>query len=77
MPKLPFGVGNLSIAEEAVITRAHPVVTILKLRPNNRCNPESYREIRGHAVILSQNPGPLLTLLPSDLAAIEDVVRIV
>lgn len=73
----PLALENLSIAEEAVIARAHPVVTILKLRPNNRFNPGAYRGIRGHAVLLPQNPGPLLTLLPSDLAALGDVVRII
>ena len=82
MPQLccqnyPSALENLSIAEEAVIARAHPVVTILKLRPNNRFNPGAYRGIRGHAILLPQNPGPLLTLLPSDSAALEDVVRIV
>ena len=82
MPQLccqnyPSALENLSIAEEAVIARAHPVVTILKLRPNNRFNPGAYRGIRGHAVLLPQNPGPLLTLLPSDSAALGDVVRIV
>ena len=68
---------NLSIAEEAIIARAHFIVTILKLRPNNRFNPGSYREIRGHTVILSQNSGPLLTLLLFNSAILEDVIRIV
>ena len=73
----PLALENLSIVEDAVIAKAHPVVTILKLRPNNRFNPVSYRGIRGHAVILSQNPELLLTLVPSDLATIEDIVRII
>lgn len=35
----PLGLENLSIAEKVIIVRAYPVVTILKLRPNNRFNP--------------------------------------
>ena len=31
---------NLTSAKEAVITRAHPIVTILKLRSNNSFNPK-------------------------------------
>ena len=66
---------NLSIAEEVVIARAHPVVTILKSRPNNRFHPGSYRGIQGHAVILPQNSGLLMTLFLFDLAALEDIVH--
>ena len=32
---------NSSIVKEAVIARTHPVVTIWKLKPNNRFNPGS------------------------------------
>lgn len=68
---------NLSIAEKVVVARAHLIVTILKLKPNNKFNPRFYKRITGHVVILSQKPGPLLTLLLSDLAKIEDIVHIV
>ena len=73
----PSALENLSIADKVVIARAHLVVTILKLRPNNTFNLGGYRGIRGHAVLLFQHLGPLLTLLPSDSAAFEDVVCIV
>lgn len=36
---------NLNIAKEAIITRTYPIVTILKLRQNDRFNPRSYRGI--------------------------------
>lgn len=68
---------GLTTAEEVVIARAHPVVTILKLRPNEKFNPGSYGGVRGHSVLLPQNPGLLLTLLPSETTSIDDVLRIV
>lgn len=46
---------NFSIAKETVIARAHFIVIILNLRPNNRFKLGFYKRIRGHAVILSQN----------------------
>ena len=68
---------NVSITEETILVRVYLVVTILKLKPNNRFNPESYRGIWVHVVILLQNSRPLLTLPPSDLAAIKAIIRIV
>ncbi len=82
MPQLycqhyPSMLEGLKSAEEAVIAQAHPVITILKLRPNNTFNPGSYRGIRGHSVLLPQNPWPLLDLLPSETTPIDKVVRVV
>ncbi len=68
---------GLTSAEEAVIAQAYPVITILKLRPNNTFNPGSYRGIRGHSVLLPPNPGPLLDLLPSKTTPVDEVVRVV
>lgn len=56
---------DLTLVEEAVIARAHPIVSILKLRPTGGSDPAAtYQRIQGHAVVLPQNPGPLLQLLP-------------
>ncbi len=79
MPKLccqyyPASLEDLTSAEEAVIARAHLVVTILKLRPNNSFNPRTYRGVRGYSMLLPQNPRPLLTLLPSKMTSVDDVV---
>ncbi len=57
MPKLccqyyPAPLEDLTSAEEVVIARAHPVVTILKLRPNNSFNPGTYRGVRGYSILL-------------------------
>ncbi|KAN0084818.1 hypothetical protein V8E54_001285 [Elaphomyces granulatus] len=50
---------DLTVVEEAVIARRHPVGSILKLRPRNRSSPSSYYALR------AQQPGPLLRILPS------------
>ena len=65
---------DLTSAEEAVIARIYPVVTILKLKPNNSFNPGTYKGVYGYSVILPQNPGSLLTILPSEIIFIDDVV---
>ncbi len=57
MPKLcyqyyPTLLEDLTSTEEAVIAKVHPVMTILKLRPNNSLNPGIYKGICGHSVLL-------------------------
>ncbi len=67
---------GLTSAKEAVIAQAHPVITILKLRPNNSFKPGLYRGVRGHRVLLSQNSGSLFDLLPSKTMSIDKIVRL-
>ena len=81
MPQLycqyyPSFLEDLTSIEEAVIAKAHPVVTILKLRPNNSFNPGIYRDVCGHFVFLSQNTKPLFILLPSEITFVDDVVQV-
>ncbi len=73
----PPAFDGLSMAEEAAIARAHPVTSILKLRPNRGFNPTAYHAIKGHVVLLPQNPSPLLSLLPSPEIALHDLIRVV
>ncbi len=82
MPQLcyqhyPSMLEDLTSAEEAVIARAHLVITILKLRSNNTFNLRSYRGICGHSVLLPQNPRPLLDLLLSETMPVDEVVKVV
>ena len=82
MPKLYYqyylaSLEDFTSAEEVVIVRTHPVVTILKLKPNNSFNPGTYRGVRGHSVLLPQNPGPLLILLPLETTSVNNIVRVV
>ncbi len=68
---------DLSLAKEAAIACAHPVMSILKLRPFRVFNPATYSCIKGHAILFPQNPAPLLNLLPSPTLALHDVIHIV
>ncbi len=65
------------MAEEAAIACVHPIVSILKLRPSGAFNPAAYSHIKGHTVLLLENPAPLLTLLPSPTLVLYDVIHII
>lgn len=73
----PGLLNGLTSAEEVVITRAHLIVTILKLTPNNRFNLGFYRGVQGYSILLPQNSGPLLNLLSSDTTSVNDIMRVV
>ena len=54
----------LTLVEECVIARRHPVRSILKLRPGNRgVRPTTMPD--GHMIVFPQEPGNLLQILPS------------
>jgi hypothetical protein len=70
----PPELDGLTLMEECVIARSHPIGTILKLRPNGVKTPIAYNGIRGHISIIPQDPGPLLDILPSpDLKFYENI----
>ncbi len=73
----PPALADLSMAEEAAIARAHPIVSILKLRPSGAFNPVAYSCKKGHAVLLPQNPAPWLTLLPFLTLVLYNIIHIV
>jgi hypothetical protein len=56
---------DLTLIEECLIARSYPIASILKLRPNGAFNPAAYNRLRGHIVVLPQEPSPLLNILPS------------
>ena len=68
---------SLISANKAIIVRTHLVVTILKLRPNNKFNSGLYKSVRGYFVLLSQNPDLLLNLLLSGTTFIDNVMQVV
>ncbi len=73
----PPVLANLFMTKKVTIACAHPVVSILKLRFSKAFNPAVYSCIKGHTVLLPQNPAPLLTLLPFPTLALYNVIRIV
>ena len=73
----PKELEGFTSVEEVFIARAHPVILILKLHSSKSSIAVSYQWVRGHAVMFSQNPEPLLDLLSSDTLILYDVIRIV
>jgi len=68
---------DLTLMEEYVIARSHPIGTILKLKPNGVRNPTAYNGIRGHIITIPQDPGPLLNILPSPDLQFHDYIRVI
>ena len=68
---------DLSIAKEAAIAHAYPVVFISKLRPCGIFKLAAYFDIIKYAVFLLENPAPLLTFLPSPTLVLHNVICIV
>jgi hypothetical protein len=66
---------DLTFVEECVIARRHPTGRILKLRPGNRRSPSNHYALRGHMIVLPQDPGPLLHLLPSPQLKFQDLTQ--
>lgn len=65
------------IVEKVVITCTYLVISILKLRLSGSKLSSSYQQIRGHAVVLLQNYGPLLDFLSSNTFQLHKIIRIV
>ncbi len=73
----PHAIRDLTLTEECLIARSHPIASILKLRPNGARNPVAYNRLRGHVVILPQDPGPLLDILPSAELRLHEKIKVV
>ena len=73
----PAALDGLTVVKEAVITHAHPLISILKLRPAGASFSASYQRIQKYWVVLQRNPGPLLTLLPSSSLKLHDIIQVV
>jgi hypothetical protein len=61
----PDALEDLTLTEEYLIAKSHPVGVVLKLRPGGQTSPANYRALRGHFIIIPQDPKPLLQILPS------------
>jgi Domain of unknown function (DUF6570) len=73
----PGALQDLTVTEECLIARSHPIACVLKLRPNGAYNPAAYNRLRGHIVVLPQNPGPLLNILPSAELELHEKIKVV
>jgi len=73
----PRALRDLTLTEECLIARGHPIASILKLRPNGGRSSVAYNRIRGHVVILPQDPGLLLDILPSAEVRLHETIKVV
>ncbi|KAH6691789.1 hypothetical protein BKA61DRAFT_742496 [Leptodontidium sp. MPI-SDFR-AT-0119] len=67
---------DLTAVEECLIAKSHPVGTILKLRPGRRSSSVSYNALRGHIIVIPQDPGPLLQILPSPELRLDTLIKV-
>jgi hypothetical protein len=67
----PSVLDDLTAVEECPIARCHPVGAVFKLRPGGRASAVNYYALRGHMIVIPQDPGPLLSILPSPDLSLE------
>ena len=69
----PSALEDLTAVEEYLITKYYPVSTIIKLRPGG---PSNYNALRGHMIVIPQDPGPLLQILPSPELRLDNLIKV-
>ena len=72
----PSALEDLTAVEECLIAKCHPVGTILKLRPGGHSTPACYNALRGHMIVIPQDPGPLLQILPSPELRLDNLIKV-
>ena len=72
----PPALEELTPVEECLIAKCHPVGTILKLRPGGHVSPTNYSAVRGHMIVIPQEPGPLLQILPCPELRLENLIKV-
>jgi len=72
----PSALEDLTAVEECPIVKCHPVDTILKLRPSGHSTPACYNALRGHMIVIPQDPGPLLQILPSPELRLDNLIKV-
>ena len=69
----PGELEGLILTEDCLVAKCHPIGTILKLRPGK---PAAYNALRGHMIVVPQNPGPLLQILPNPELRLSDHIKV-
>lgn len=49
---------------------------MLKLRPRGHSSPVSYRAVRGHFIVILQDPEPLLHILLSPDLSLDNLIKV-
>ena len=72
----PSALEGLTLTEECLIAKCHPLGVVLKLRPGGHFSPVNYRALRGHFIVIPQDPGPLLDILPSPQLTLHSLIKV-
>jgi hypothetical protein len=67
---------GLTLTEEYLIAKCHPLGVVLKLRPGGHASSVSYHALRGHFIVIPQDPGPLLGILPSPELTLHSLIKV-
>ena len=69
----PAALQGLTLTEECLVARGHPIASIVKLRPHGT----SYHRVLGHVIVLPQEPGALLDILPSAEINLPEKIKVI
>lgn len=72
----PEALKDLTLTEEYLIAKSHPVGVVVKLRPGGQTSPANYRALRGHFIVIPQDPKPLLEILPSPELQFTELIKV-
>jgi len=72
----PSVLSDLTAVEECLIAKRHPIGQILKLRPGGHASTMNYNALRGHIILIPQDPGPLLNILPSPELRLHELIKV-
>ncbi|OKP14757.1 hypothetical protein PENSUB_7469, partial [Penicillium subrubescens] len=72
----PSALEGLTLTEECLIAKCYPLGVVLKLRPGGRSSPINYYTLRGHFIIIPQDPGLLLEILPSPDLTLYSLIKV-
>lgn len=72
----PSTLEGLTLTEECLIAKCHPLGVVLKLRPGGHPSPVNYHALRGHFIVIPQDPGPLLNILPSPELTLHSLIKV-
>jgi len=72
----PAALEDLTAVEECLIAKSHLVGTILKLRPRRGSSSLSQEALQGHMIVIPQDLGPLLLILPSPELRLDTLIKV-
>jgi hypothetical protein len=72
----PSALKDHTLTEEYLVAKSHPVGVVIKLRPGGQTSPANYHALRGHFIIIPQDPKPLLQILPRPDLQFTELIKV-